>query len=110
MASIRKRGDNYQVIVSNGYDSKGKKLTESITWIPDPTKTEKQNQKDLNIFAMEFEQKVKCGKFLSGEKMSLKDFVEKWLAEYASVQLKPTTYENYKIYLVSKNYSCFRAY
>ena len=102
MASIRKRGDNYQVIVSNGYDSKGKKLTESITWIPDPTKTEKQNQKDLNIFAMEFEQKVKCGKFLSGEKMSLKDFVEKWLAEYASVQLKPTTYENYKIYLDQK--------
>ena len=99
MASIRKRGNSYRIFVSNGYDSNGKKIVETATWTPDPSKTEKQNQKSLNVFAMEFEQKVKNGKFLSGEKISFKDFVEKWLDEYAAVQLKPTTYENYKLYL-----------
>ncbi len=32
----------------------GKKLIETTTFTPDPTKTEKQNQKALEIFVMEF--------------------------------------------------------
>lgn len=35
--------------------------------VPDPGKTEKQNQKALERFAVEFEAKVKAGKYLDGE-------------------------------------------
>ena len=45
MASIRKRSKTYQVSVSNGRDSRGKQIIESATFVPDPGKTEKQNQK-----------------------------------------------------------------
>ena len=57
MASIQKRGNSYRIRVSNGRDSSGKQLMETITFTPDPTKTEKQNQKALEIFVMEFEQR-----------------------------------------------------
>ena len=60
MASIRKRSKTYQVSVSNGRDSRGKQIIESATFVPDPGKTEKQNQKALERFAVEFEAKVKA--------------------------------------------------
>ena len=50
MASIRKRSKTYQVSVSNGRDSRGKQIIESATFVPDPSKTEKQNQKALERF------------------------------------------------------------
>ena len=74
MASIRKRGDSYRVTVSNGRDVSGKQIIETATFAPDPSRTEKQNRKALEIFAFEFEQKVKSGKYLDGEKISFKDF------------------------------------
>lgn len=52
MASIRKRSKTYQVSVSNGRDSRGKQIIESATFVPDPSKTEKQNQKALERFAV----------------------------------------------------------
>ena len=36
MASIRKRGDSYLVVVSAGYDIHGKKISYSETFVPDP--------------------------------------------------------------------------
>ena len=70
MASIRKRGKSYQITVSNGRDIHDKQILETTTWTPDPNKTEKQNQKALERFAMDFEDKVKSGKYLKGEKMT----------------------------------------
>ena len=57
--------------------------------------TSKQQQKALEKFVYEFEEKVKGGKYLSGEKMSLKDFYEYWLKEYADKQLEKTTLASY---------------
>lgn len=99
MASIRKRGRSYQITVSNGRDIYGNQILERITWRPDPERTDKQNQRELERFAMEFEDKVKNGKFLDGEKLTFKDFTEKWLLEYAKNQLEPTTIEEYTILL-----------
>ena len=67
MASIRKRGNSYQVIVSNGRDSSGKQLIETATFTPDPQKTERQNQKELEKFVFKFEEQVKSGKYLDGD-------------------------------------------
>ncbi len=99
MASIRKRGNSYQITVSNGRDIYDNQILERITWKPDPNKTEKQNQKALERFAMEFEDKVKNGKYLDGEKITFQDFTERWLKEYAAIQLEPTTVDIYRMLL-----------
>ena len=99
MASVRKRGNSYQITVSNGRDLTGKQLIETATFTPDPHKTDKQNQKALEKFIFEFEEKVKSGKFLDGEKLTFSKFTEKWLNEYAAVQLERTTVDIYKILL-----------
>lgn len=102
MASIRKRNNTYQITVSKGYDSTGKKLFETATFVPDPKKTERQNKKALEMFTFEFEQKVLSGNYLDGEKMTLKEFSEKWLNEHVKPTLNATTYENYKMNLESR--------
>ena len=83
MANITKRGNSYRVRVSNGRDSSGKQLFESATFTPDPARTEKQNQKALEAFVFEFEQKVKSGKYLDGEKLTFKAFSETCITDHA---------------------------
>jgi integrase len=102
MANIEKRGDTYRITVSNGYDIYGKKIREKITFNPDPTLSSKQQQKALERFVFEFEEKVKNGKYLKGEKITLKDFSEKWMKEYCMANLSPTTYSSYQQYLDQK--------
>lgn len=102
MASIRKRGSTYQITVSNGYDVSGKKLTETATFTPDPGMTPKQQQKALETFVFEFEQKVKSGKVMKGEKITLKDFSDQWMKEYAAVHLEQTTVDHYRHQLDTK--------
>lgn len=99
MASIRKRGNTYQITVSNGRDMYGKQIIETATFVPDPDKTDRQNQKALDRFVIEFEDKVKSGKYLDGEKITLKDFSQKWIKEYAAIHLEATTVEIYGILL-----------
>lgn len=101
MASIRKRGKSYQVTVSNGRDIHDRQILETATWTPDPDKTERQNKKALERFAMDFEDRVKNGKYLDGEKLTFREFTERWMGEYARMQLEPTTTEVYKFLLDS---------
>ncbi|MCI8993993.1 MAG: site-specific integrase [Eubacterium sp.] len=93
MASIRKRRKSYQITVSNGRDIHDKQILETATWPPDPDKTEKQNQKALQRFAMDFEEKVKSGKYLKGEKMTYQEYSALWLSEYAEKQMERTSIE-----------------
>lgn len=93
MASIRKRGNNYQITVSNGRDIQGKQILETATFTPDPEKTKRQNEKALEKFVIEFEDKVKSGKFLKGEKMTYSDYIDLWLKEYAYKQMEQTSIE-----------------
>ena len=95
MASIEKRGDNYRITVSCGYAADGSKIRERATFRPDRTKTEKQNQKALEKFVYEFEQRVTGGKYLDGEKITFQAFAEKWLSEYAMQHLEKTTFTMY---------------
>lgn len=93
MASIRKRGKSYQITVSNGRDIHDRQILETATWKPDPNKTEKQNQKALERFAMDFEDRVKSGKYLKGEKMTYQEYSALWLSEYAEKQMERTSIE-----------------
>ena len=47
MATIQKRGNNYRIKVSCGYDTQGKQVIQSMTWKPDEKMTEKQIEKEL---------------------------------------------------------------
>ena len=96
MASTRKRGNSYQITVSNGYDVSGKKIIETTTYTPDSTLSEKKQKESLDKFVFEFEQKVKRGKLLKGDKLTLKDYSEQWWTQYAEKNLEKTTLAGYR--------------
>lgn len=103
MASITKingkRGVSYKITVSNGYDATGKKLRATTTYRPNPTQTLRQQKKALEKFVYEFEQKVKNGCSIEGDKITLREFTQQWLEEYASHQLELTTISSYNNYI-----------
>lgn len=74
MASIRKRGDSYTIIVSCGYDSKGKKISETATFSPDPKWSEERARKAAEKFAVRFEDKIKAGGSSIGDKITFEKF------------------------------------
>lgn len=113
MASIKKletkKGIAYKIIVSNGYDSKGNKIVKTTTFKPDMTLTPKQQEKAVEKFAMEFEDKVKNGVSFDGEKMSFEVFAEKWLEDVKD-NLAYSTYEGYVAIVHQRMIPYFRGY
>ena len=100
MASIEKRSENtYRIAVSNGYDSKGKKIRKYKTVKLDNSLTEKQKEKELQKQAVLFEQIVESGTFLDGEKITFGEFINKWLIDYAENRLALSTLNPYKMRL-----------
>ena len=96
MASIQKRGSSDRVTVSCGYDIRGKKLLQTATFTPEPNLSPKKLEKAVQAFAFAFEQRVKNGQVLAGEKTTLQEFAQRWLTEYAQVQLEAGTLEKYR--------------
>ena len=58
MATIRKRGNSYQIRVSCGYDTSGNQVVQTMTWKPDEGMSKKQIEKELNRQAVMFEESV----------------------------------------------------
>lgn len=113
MASIKKienkKGISYRIFVSMGNDMQGKKLVETTTYKPDTNLTPKQQEKAAEKYAIEFEDKVKNGKFLDGNKLSFECFAEKWLA-YVKEELAYVTYESYEALLRNRIVPYFKYY
>ncbi len=95
MATIRKRGNTYQIRVSCGYTASGEQITKSTTYKPLPGMTLKQMQKEAERQAVLFEEKCLNGIFLDGN-IKLTDFSEKWFKDYAEKHLKAKTISRYK--------------
>lgn len=89
MATIRKRGDSYQIRVSCGYDTNGNQMEQSMTWKPDKKMTPKQLEKELNRQAVMFEEACANGFVTSAVKFSV--FAEQWFENYAKPKYKKTT-------------------
>ena len=96
MATIRKRGNTYQIRVSCGYDTSGNQVERSMTWKPDPNMTEKQVQKELNRQAVMFEEACANGQMTTV--MKFQDFAEQWFKEYAEIKLKTQTIRCYHFF------------
>lgn len=91
MATIRKRGNAYQIRVSMGYDINGKHMEQSMTWKPDPGMTKRQIEKELNRQTVMFEEACKRG--FKTWAMKFQELAEEWFENYAKLNLKSTTYE-----------------
>lgn len=97
MAHVKQRKSNiFDVTVSYGYDTKGKKLRYYKTFILNETLTEKQKANELNRLVVKFEEDVKNGRILDGRKISFRDFVELWKKDHATVHLQPKTLFRYE--------------
>ena len=98
MASIEQRGENtYRIVVSVRKGNRFAKETKSIEL--SPNLTDKQKEKELKRLALLFEEDVKKGNYLDGEKITFADFTEIWLREYAEKELEPATLNPYKMRL-----------
>ena len=79
MASVRKRGNSYQVTVSNGRRADGTQILETETFTPEPGMTTKQEKKALEQFVMDFERDVKSGQNVKGRRLTLEELSELFL-------------------------------
>ena len=97
MASWTKRGQNsYRLTVWQGYDDKGKKVPPKQKTITLSEKlTEKQIEKELTLQLDKFEKEVQKGTYLDGN-ITLNEFSQKWLKDYATIHLRPKTIHNYE--------------
>lgn len=95
MASVRKKNSGYEVTVSDGYDSNGKKVIVSRTFIPDPGWNEKRVQKELEKFKVEIENRVKHGDNIKADKITIEKLSTYFLSDMMPPELSHTTYESY---------------
>lgn len=101
MPTIEKRGNSYRVVVTDGYDSNGRKILHKKTFKKPEDMTAKKWGKEINRLAYEFEMEIQRG-IIVDHTTSLEKFTAKWLKEYAEVQLQPKTLSTYKYELERK--------
>ena len=94
MATVEKRGDNYRITASAGYNADGKQIRKTMTWKPAPNMTEKQIAKELERQKALFDDKVKNGQYLNGN-IKFKDFAKLWFRDYGKEHLRERTYLRY---------------
>lgn len=102
MASlIPKANGSYEVIVSLGYNEKGKKIRKSKTFHKPEKMSDKKWEKEIIRLSTEFESKLKQINVIDSN-ITLRDFSERWLKEYAAHNLEQTTIDSYKRELRTK--------
>lgn len=95
MAHIEKRGTSYRISVYLGRDKDNKRIYKRTTYTPSetaPTKIEREVQS----YAIAFEERVKKGILLDGDSLTFNDFIEQWDKNFAIQNLSISTYECYK--------------
>nr|WP_325180700.1 site-specific integrase [uncultured Oscillibacter sp.] len=92
MASIRKRGNSYLLVVSMGYDHTGKRrATQQKTVRPPEGLTPKQKEKWLNEQAVLFERECKDTPLTVDKSITLAQYVQIWLRDIAPDKLAKST-------------------
>lgn len=101
MASVRKRGNGYQITVSNGRNPDGSQIVETATYTPDPGMTERQIKKALNEFVVDFERNVKSGQNVKGERLTFAKLSELFIDD-----MDPDS--NNEFYLEKTSWYCYK--
>ena len=95
MGTVEKRSDtSYRLVVCQGYDSNNKKILKRKTINLPLGLSNKEIEKELTIQLDRFEKEVQTGTYLDGN-ITLNEFAEKWLKDYAEPNLKPKTIRYY---------------
>lgn len=95
MATISKRGSNYRIKVSLGYDTNGKQIIKSTTYTPPDGVTPKKAEKLATEYAFEFERHCK-GYAVLNENMRFSELAEWYFTNYAPIELKESTAYTYR--------------
>lgn len=102
MATIKKRGNSYQIRVYTGYGTDGKQKELTKTWTPPYGMSQKQSDKEALFQATLFEQQIQTG-ITANPKTKLSDFANYWMTVYAIPNLKAKTVTRYKGLMVRIN-------
>lgn len=96
MASIDRRPNGtYRIRVSSGSNGNGKRIIETLNYTPEST-TPKKIEKEVQRVACEFEEKVKRGLYLTGDKMTFSDYIPVWREQWAVDNLTQSVLESYE--------------
>lgn len=98
MANIRYRNGAYLITVSLGYDENGKKRIATTTYHPKAT-TPKALEREVRIFADNYEERIKSGRFIQGGKVTFSDYIKTWDRDWASQNLTERAREGYMTHL-----------
>lgn len=114
MASIKRKVKKngqvvYRIDVFLGFDQSGKRLTKVLTHAVNQNATQKQQEKEAQKFALEYEDRLKRGESFEGEEMSFEEYADKWLA-YMKTEVTYSTYENYSYIIRTKLLPYFKPY
>jgi len=98
MATYRKRGKNkYQFTISQGFDQNGRQKRKYLTYTLPPEIAKKsalQISKHLDAKAYEFDEKYKNQIVHHSQSMTLNQFVDVWLNNFAKTNLKQSTIDS----------------
>ena len=96
MAGIVERNGSFRITVYYGLDENGNRKRYTTTFTPDGGLTPKKKRKAAEEYAIKFEEKIRNGDSVAADKTTLKEFVDRWLDEYAPQNLQEGTIEDYK--------------
>lgn len=95
MANIQQRGNSFRISVFVGEDQSGKKLYEKVTYRPKETAPTKI-KKEVEAFAHDFEERVKNGKYIEGDKLTFIDVIKLWKEDQSYKDLTLRIKEEYE--------------
>lgn len=101
MATIERRGNSYRIIVQDGVDAEGNRLTYRKSVKRPKDLDDKKWQEELQGFVNEFESQISKGVYIDA-RMTLNEFSKIWMKEYGKIQLQETTTNSYQMALDSK--------
>jgi integrase len=93
MPSVKKRGDTYRIMVSQGYDIYGKQIRKTTSYKPPEGVTEGKAEKLAMAYAYEFEKRCQ-GMVNMNENIRFSELAQWYYNQVAVHKLKPTTYAN----------------
>lgn len=93
--SMQKRGNKWFLTVSLGFDTKGKRIRKTKT-------IEAKDEKEAAVKLNEFIQELEKGTSLDAHKLSLQEFLEIWLKDYAEKTLRKKTFICYQQFIQSR--------
>ena len=90
-----KRGTSYRFIVSNGFDSSGKRITHKKTWKPPEGMTARQIEKAVQRAAVDFERSIEQG-YVADDRQTFAEYAAYVIDLKERTGIKPRTIDNYR--------------